>query len=335
MLTKVFWFQTLLFLVFFCATLVSCPNSGRDDGGGAQEDPNNPRVDGIVIGDTVTGKGVLVWRDEFNGDALDLSKWNYDLGGGGQYSPDHWGWGNNERQWYMEKNVRVENGSLVIEARHDYPDVSFPYSSGKITTAGTLKPAKGTSQAEISPPKDFLGVTTGYVEARFKTPRGAGFWPAFWMLGANVNEYSGYPSVGWPRSGEIDIFEMKGGQETTLEQTIHFGEAWGSAHWYISKGTTVPNMADDFHTYAVSWDSTGLTFYFDGGLTRRINWGELTARGGDRAHPEAFYDGVPWVLIFNLAVGGNFLGGTLPAESAFQGGTEAHSLMVDWVRVYQ
>ena len=32
-------------------------------------------------------------------------------------------------------------------------------------------------------------------------------WPAFWMLGSNID------SVGWPTCGEIDIMETKGSQE--------------------------------------------------------------------------------------------------------------------------
>ncbi|MEY4929756.1 MAG: hypothetical protein RI909_480, partial [Bacteroidota bacterium] len=60
-----------------------------------------------------------IWSDEFDyAGAPDSVKWNYDLGDG---CPNVCGWGNNEAQYYTKdsKNVRVENGNLIIEAHHD------------------------------------------------------------------------------------------------------------------------------------------------------------------------------------------------------------------------
>ncbi|MEQ8574854.1 MAG: glycoside hydrolase family 16 protein, partial [Fulvivirga sp.] len=57
----------------------------------------------------------LVWSDEFNySGAPDSTKWSYDLGDG---CPNVCGWGNNELEYYTSdsKNVRVENGNLIIE----------------------------------------------------------------------------------------------------------------------------------------------------------------------------------------------------------------------------
>ena len=59
------------------------------------------------------------WSDEFDKTGTpDSSKWNYDLGDG---CPGNCGWGNNEAEFYTNdpKNVRVENGNLVIEAHKD------------------------------------------------------------------------------------------------------------------------------------------------------------------------------------------------------------------------
>ena len=200
-----------LFLVSFC-TVLSCPAPGNDmnaiadmilnDWNADKYEPGNE--DGIALGDKVAGKGKLVWRDEFNGINLDLTKWNYDYGPGTQYGSDMSGWGNNEKQWYKQENISVAGGRLIIEARHDNSDPAYPYSSGKITTAGTLSYPGSLGSF---PPKAFVGVPTGYVEARIKAPRGKGFWPAFWLLGADFNGYSNYaPVLGWPACGEIDIF---------------------------------------------------------------------------------------------------------------------------------
>jgi len=63
-------------------------------------------------------KRKLVWSDEFNYTGLpDSAKWSYNVGGNG--------WGNQELQYYTSKkpsNARVENGSLVIEARKETVD---------------------------------------------------------------------------------------------------------------------------------------------------------------------------------------------------------------------
>ena len=55
----------------------------------------------------------LVWSDEFDGTAIDRSKWDFDV--------DCWGGGNNERQCYTDKrrNAAVEGGKLVITARKE------------------------------------------------------------------------------------------------------------------------------------------------------------------------------------------------------------------------
>jgi len=43
---------------------------------------------------------VLNWSDEFNGNALDLAVWSYDVGASG--------WGNNESQYYQAQNAVVK-----------------------------------------------------------------------------------------------------------------------------------------------------------------------------------------------------------------------------------
>ena len=81
----------------------------------------------------------LVWADEFEGNALDPAKWGYDN------SRNKSGWYNGELQYYGQRpeNVRVGNGQLIIEARHEklnahqYSDYGGQsYTSGKIWTNG-------------------------------------------------------------------------------------------------------------------------------------------------------------------------------------------------------
>ena len=77
----------------------------------------------------------------------------------------------------------------------------------------TVKKADGSLQCYYGPcqytsarllTKNRFEVAYGRVEARVKVPRGAGLWPAFWMLGTDIDR------VGWPQTGEIDIMEHVG-----------------------------------------------------------------------------------------------------------------------------
>ena len=120
----------------------------------------------------------LAWSDEFDGSALDLTKWTPQYGDGSQYGIP--GWGNNELQSYTDNpaNLYVEDGRLHIVARQQ----NNQYTSARIRTLGNAE------------------FTYGRMEARIKLPAaGQGLWPAFWMLPTNS------PYGGWAAGGEIDI----------------------------------------------------------------------------------------------------------------------------------
>lgn len=170
----------------------------------------------------------LVWSDEFNGSALDTSKWGYEIGGSG--------WGNNELQYYTNRtdNAYVSNGALHIRAKKEaYGGKS--YTSARLNTNG-----KFTFQY-------------GYVEARLALPSNQGIWPAFWMLGANIG------SVGWPACGEIDIMEAINAENRTYA-TCHWncnGHAdFGKASGYFD--------ITQFHTYGLQWDNQYIRMFVDG-----------------------------------------------------------------------
>ncbi|MGE5811545.1 MAG: family 16 glycosylhydrolase, partial [Ignavibacteria bacterium] len=135
----------------------------------------------------------LVWSDEFDSTSINLSNWTHESGGNG--------WGNNELQFYTNRDVNsyIDSGKLVIKA------VAENYSGRSYTSARLKTQGKRFWQY-------------GKVESRLKLPFGQGIWPAFWMLGENITY------TGWPACGEIDIMEMIGG--SGRENTVH-----GTAHW--------------------------------------------------------------------------------------------------------
>jgi beta-glucanase (GH16 family) len=138
------------------------------------------------------------WSDEFDsadGSRPDPSRWVYDPGGNG--------WGNEELETYTDRaeNSRIEGGALVITARAEKFTGAdgFPrdYTSARIKTLGRFSQLYGR------------------FEARIKIPRGQGIWPAFWMMGVNID------TRGWPDDGEVDIMENIGREPTTVHGTFH------------------------------------------------------------------------------------------------------------------
>ena len=96
---------------------------------------------------------MLVWSDEFNGTSLDPDTWFFETGDGTEYGIP--GWGNNELQWYLPDNARLEDGLLKIEAREEAVG-RFDYTSARINT------------------RDRFAVQYGRIEARMRLPGGQG-----------------------------------------------------------------------------------------------------------------------------------------------------------------
>ncbi|KAH7724159.1 hypothetical protein AAVH_08237 [Aphelenchoides avenae] len=223
----------------------------------------------------------LVWSEEFDGAQLDQGRWNIEKG----YLDV-----NSEKENYQEGNLEVRDGNLVITARRERVDKQ-DYTSGRINTAGKFS------------------FTYGRAEARIKLPRVQGTWPAFWLLGANIE------SVGWPKCGEIDIMEQVNNEDDVLG-TLHW-EHNGSAD-YGSK-TNVGSTAD-WHVYAVEWDANNIRMLVD---DRQYFIMDIS----NSEEFQQFHQ--PFFIILNLAVGGDLTGGANIDDGALPA-----QMLVDYVRVY-
>ncbi len=184
----------------------------------------------------------LVWSDEFDADAgsaVDATKWTYDLGTGQN------GRGNNELQTYTNaaQNIALDgNGNLQINAIRS----GGSYTSARIKTEG-----KFTQQF-------------GRIEARIKTPSGAGIWPAFWMLGSNIDE------VSWPQCGEIDIMEQKGSQSNITYGSLH-GPGYSAGQALTTPyGLKNGRFDTDYNIYAVEWGEDYVDFFVNDFLYKRL-----------------------------------------------------------------
>lgn len=223
----------------------------------------------------------LVFQDEFDGPALDLSKWNtcywWAVPSGCTNS------GNRELEWYQPDDVLVEDGVLRLRAQ-DRIVHGYPYSSGMISG------------------HDKFSFLYGYVEARLKSPRGRGLWPALWMLPVNHE---------WPP--EIDILEILGHAPETAHMTLHY-KLPSSPHLSQGSSYSGPDFSKDWHIFSLHWEPGVLTWYID---------------GEERFTLEHDVPDVPMYLIANLAVGGNWPGS--PDETTF---FPAY-FEIDYIRVYQ
>lgn len=253
-------------------------------------------VSGCESDDTqvVTTRDNIFMQDEFDVDGAPNSDiWGFDIGNG----PGGDGWGNQELQYYTNRseNVEVQNGFLLITARQeDFKGSAF--TSARLMTQNRIERQYGR------------------FEARMRLPFGQGIWPAFWMLGADIDTNP------WPAAGEIDIMEYRGQEPTIVLGSVHGpGYSGGDA---ITKSYEIPNDRFDtgFHVFGIEWGPNFVNYYVDDVLYNQITPADVTG--------EWVFD-KPFFILINLAVGGTFVGSP-NNETIFP-----QTLLVDYVRVYE
>lgn len=258
--------------------------------------------------------GELLFAEEFNGDALDRSRWNV-------IGPDFWV--NNEQQAYVDspETIRIlpagsvegaDGGVLALQPRYSEnfrtPDGrSVDFISGRIDSRGRFQ------------------FTHGRAAARIRMPDAIGVWPAFWLLGNGT----------WPDTGEIDIMEYVGEADWTgvaLHGKGYSGETPLVNKYFFEPGTD----ATEWHEYSVEWTPDQILFKVDGRLTYRATRAMVE-------HYGAWTFDTPKHLILNFALGGAYPYKTNGIETPYQGLPASTvekirkgeiSMYVDWVRVH-
>ncbi len=257
--------------------------------------PTPTATNKVVPSQPQTSTRKLVWSDEFDGPRgapPDPKKWSPRIGGEG--------WGNKQLDYDTNnQNVYQDGqGNLVIEARKENPPgVSCWYGTCHYTSA------------QIST-KGHFSFTYGFLEARMKIPYGQGLWTAFWMLGNNCD------TVGWPTCGEVDVMENIGNEPRIAHATLH-GPQLYTGPYHLSSGT----LSDDFHVYAMLWDTEHLYFLLDG-MTYYILDKATLKNQGDWIYDHPFY------ILLNIAVGGTWPGSP-NASTVFP-----QKLSISYIRLY-
>lgn len=262
--------KKILSLVLLLFILIGCePNEDEE----LPIDPLKP-VEGCEEG-TLDGGWVCIWADEFEGEEIDETKWNFEVNG--------YGGGNNELQYYTKENAEIVDGKLVITAKKE-SYLGKEYTSSRLTTK-----YKG----------DF---TYGRFIIRAKLPSGAGTWPAIWMM-PTMSAYGG-----WPNSGEIDIMEHVGRDADNVFSTIHTEKFNHMKGTQIGYDITLPTAETEFHEYEIIWNPGQILAFVDG--EQFATFGYSAAFNQDVPYHAAFPFDQDFFLILNLAIGGG-LGGTV------------------------
>lgn len=244
---------------------------------------------------TLDGGWVCIWADEFSGDAVDETKWNFETGG--------FGGGNNEQQYYTKENTEVKDGKMVITAKLENMG-GKAYTSSRLTTK-----YKGNFQ--------YVRIVT-----RAKMPTGRGTWPAIWMMPL-MSAYGG-----WPDSGEIDIMEYVGYDPNRIHSTIHTEKFNYSLGTQIGYSRLYENVETEFKDYEMIWTPGRILTYVDGDKLGEFNY--VAELNQDVPSSAAFPFDQMFFLIINLAIGGNWGGAQGIDNTIFPTTFE-----IDHVRVYK
>ena len=281
-------------------------NSGNYNNSTINTTPNNPTQ-------SYTFNNELVWSDEFDQDGpVSQDKWNVET-----IPPNNGSWWNGELQFYTDKedNISVEEGLLKITAKYESYE-GKNYTSARINT------------------QDKFEFTYGRVEMRAKLPNWEGMWPAFWLLGANIDE------IGWPNCGELDILEhgdyvkdSTSNDPGLISSAVHYGPQDYSRQTtnvpgkiffdtgqerFIRSEKIIEKPFEEYHTYSMQWAPDKIQFFIDE---------EMHLEFPMQSQHSPFDK--PFFLLLNLAVGGHWTDGYVAS-----GFTEV-TYEIDYVRVYQ
>ena len=124
--------------------------------------------------------------------------------------------------------------------------------------------------------------------------------------------------IGWPESGDINVMSVLGSDPTVNRGGAH-GPGYGEEVRPLGTLPWSASLSDDFHLYAVEWETEELRYYLDDVLY-------ATKGPADLPSGASWVQNHPFFLVLSLAVGGH---AGVPSASAFPA-----DLRVQFVRVY-
>lgn len=242
-------------------------------------------------------KWELAWSDEFEEDVINPQKWNLQIVEAGRFN-EEW-----QRYTDSSENAFISDSCLVIKAMHKSDlHAMDQYTSARLNTANAFS------------------FKYGKIAARIKLPEGEGIWPAFWMLGENIDENGG--DTPWPQCGEIDILELYGSKDNAaIEANAHYANSSDAHAMMGAKTFRLPEgiFSDAFHVFELEWNKKNISWLVDGDEFASMS---ITDEVYSEFHNEFF-------VLLNIAVGGTYAG--RPNETTIF----PQQMLIDWVRVYK
>ena len=244
--------------------------------------------------------------DEFDGDSVDRTKW--EIYTGRVY--------NDEVQAYVDDGytARIVRGAAAEGASGGALEIRARWDS---------TPPAGRSSFVSARLHGRTLFRFGTVSARMKMPAGAGFWPAFWLLGGGD----------WPGTGEIDIMENVG-DPSWVNAAMH-GPGY-SGDTPLVKRTAIPGFTvTDWHVYSTRWSADSIVFLVDDVPFYRVTRAEVQRYGAPSALDSEKY------VILNLALGGGYPAAVNGVRAPYLGLPQATvdrikagegRVLVDWMR---
>ena len=263
----------------------------------------------------------LIWSDEFDGNELDRSKWDYwendNPWNSGNYVDENGNlvdrYGFQSKHYYLNENIKFKNGNLIITLKKEGnrtekiegKDRRILYSSGAIHT------------------RNIFSVKYGKIEMRMAMPKGIGVWPAFWLWPADHAQARDV----WA-DGEIDIVEVYGDNMKRVTGTAHVLLEPAKYKSYNKNNLIIKKSENllDFNTYAIEWDEKEIKWLFNGRVYKKVSMKKIEKDAKKGKYPYNPFN-KPYYIMINVA---------LQNKTGEDGDVDFPTKMkVDYVRVYQ
>ena len=249
----------------------------------------------------------LDWSDEFDGNELDTSKWDYRLCMMGKRHPS-----------WTDKGVKVENGCAVFSIfEEDGEVVCSQLQTGYNFMDEPVKETKCGS-AYLQWPIGKLRENKytwkyGYFECRCRLQKMKGWWSAFWMqspiIGASLD-----PKL---TGSEVDIMESFS-PGNVLHHNVFTG---GYGQDLVSAKVGGEDVdVNEFHTFGLLWTENEYVFYVDGKEDGRV---------------DKYVSATPEFLLISTETLGYRKEDHRPMSEAFEAAKAGDNFLVDHVRVFK
>ena len=249
-----------------------------------------------------------VWGDEFEGAALDRTKWTFkgNMAGTSTMQIAH-----------GEDVVAQADGRLQLRAIRCFDPTAEGVRYRVPYTVAT---------------SNNMNFTYGYVEIRARVPFQSGAWPSFWICDSYYLSDKANSGIAKKDYGiEIDIFENFGSVDT-VHANIHKHYSNESRPWPNEKNSYTFNndsgkLDQEYHTYGCEMTATEISMYVDGVKYQTF---DISKSFDDNEDMSAF--GNPLYLMFNNHL---FVEDSSWITTLVKTGELPTEYFIDYVRLYQ